>query len=326
LSGELANNLHHIAHGVGLQRWAKERHGIDSNIILRHDTGPNSRSAKPKWKSARDDILQCFDNLQWDFTAGNTKEYQQRKSLQEQWLGAKHDKLTGLINSKNTEDITKGLELLASEIIVDADRPAIEMVGANIQLPYLLSQSLHVFPFIDDYYDHYRDLFRFNTSRCCAEIPEKDESVFHFRNYQSEMPPERAYEMGFAEIEPELAANKLFENLGAGDKVAITTRITNSKARSYVEILEHRNISARLITGQTGVQDFCFLHQTAKELVGNARSTYCLWAGLLGKAREVRLYNIDYPKIHLESCQYVWMNPELKERVKFEVYREQKAS
>ena len=323
LSGELANNLHHIAHGVGLQRWAKERHDIDSNLILRHDTGPNSRSAKPKWKSARDDILQCFPNLQWSFTAGNNKDFQRQQYLQSQWLGPKHDELIGLINSEKPRDISAGLELLAKDIIVDPDRPAIEE-GATIQLPYLLSQSLHVFPFIDDYYDHFRDMFQFNTSHCCAELPKKDESVFHFRNYQSEMPPERAYEMGFAEIDPKVASKELFSNLQSGDKVAITSRIANSKARRYVETLEERGITARLISGQTGVQDFCFLHQTSKELVGNARSTYCLWAGLLGRAQKVRLYNIDYPKVRLNSCQYKWVNAELKDRISFEVYQEPK--
>ena len=108
LSGELANNLHHIAHGIGLQQLAKDKYGIDANLVLRHFVGPNNRAPKPKWKAARDDIRQCFPTLaQWDITRGNSKDFDQRKRLQEQWLGqGTVDHLTGLVNSANPSSMT----------------------------------------------------------------------------------------------------------------------------------------------------------------------------------------------------------------------------
>jgi len=63
--------------------------------------------------------------------------------------------------------------------------------------------------------------------------------------------------------------------------VAITTRIENKLVTDVVKALEGRGIKARVITRQSGVEDFCFLLKAKKELAGMARSTYAQFATMI---------------------------------------------
>ena len=49
-------------------------------------------------------------------------------------------------------------------------------------------------------------------------------------------------------------------------------------------------VNVRVITGQTGIQDFCFLHKATDTLVGNGMSTYVKWAAILGSSKISKLY------------------------------------
>jgi hypothetical protein len=141
------------------------------------------------------------------------------------------------------------------------------------------------------------------------------------------MPDYRAYEMGFQELSPNQTAQEVFKGLPPGSPVRITTRIYNQKARNYALALNETGMNASLVTDQTGVQDFCFLKNTQKELVGSARSTYVLWAALLGNVSRARLYHVDnwglrrrHPN-YWERFTYNWTNLELKRRIQFEWYK-----
>ncbi len=326
LSGEMANNLHHIAHGLGLQLLAKEEFDIDCNIIVRHFEGANNRAPKPKWKSARDNIQRCFPNLShWKFNEGNTKDFLQKQKLQQTWLGGRVDHLFGLINSGNISKVQQGVEFFSNNILIDPDRPWTEE-DSPIRLPYLYSETLDAFPMIDRYYDQIRDLMQFNDSLCCIQVPGADDSVFHFRNYESEMPERRAYDMGFAELSPSKVAKEVFGTLTSGNRVQITTRIFNQKARNYAEALQQRGINASVVTDQSAVQDFCFLKLARKEVVGSARSTFVMWAALLGDAHDIRLYHVHnhglifrHPDFW-ERFTYNFTHPRLRDRLRFELY------
>lgn len=333
LSGEMANNLHHIAHGVGLQLLAKEEFDIDCNIVLRHSEGPNNRSPKPKWKSARDNIQACFPTLaQWKFSEGNNKDFTYKHALQQAWLGGRMDHLLGLINSKDLSTVRRGLEFFSNEILTDAQRPVPEDEhpdASRIRVPFLYSETLDAFPIIDLYYDQIRNLMQFNDSACCGEVPNVQDSVFHFRNYESEMPERRAYDMGFAELSPAKVAQEVFGTLEVNDRVAITTRIINQKAKNYVVALHERGINATIITDQSSVKDFCFLKQAQKEVVGSARSTFVFWAALLGQPHAIRLYHVNNAGLRLrhpdywERFTYNFTHPKLKDRLRFELYHEE---
>lgn len=331
LSGEMANNLHHIAHGLGLQIMAKEEYDIDCNLILRHHEGPNNRSPRPKWKSARDNIQQCFPKLStWDFAQGNNNVFLDQQKLQQSWLRGKSDHLFGLVNSQNISEIRRGLEFLSEDILKDPDRPWVDEKKSVLRMPYLYLETLDILPIIDSYYDQIRELLVFNNTACCARIPESQDSVFHFRNYESEMPERRAFEMGFAELAPFKVANEVFAHsyLQAANStsVRITTRIFNQKARNYAEALQARGIPASVVTDQSAVQDFCFLKETKMELVGSARSTFVMWAALLGNVQKARLYHVDNRGLRerhpdfWERFTHNFTHPRLRDRVWFELY------
>ena len=325
LSGEMANNLFHIAHGVSLQLMAKEEFNIDCNLVLRHQD-------KPKWKSARDNIQQCFPKLSgWNFEEGNINNEisLERQNLQLSWLQEKSDQMYALVNSQHLSEIRQGLKMLSEEVLRDADRPWIDESKSAIRVPYLYLETLDVLPMIDHYYDHLRDLLVFNDTACCALRPESADSVFHFRNFESEL-TRGAYEMGFAELSPVKVATELFGRLQPGDRVQITTRTFNQKARNYAEALEERGINASVVTDQSSVQDFCFLKQAQKELVGGARSTFFMWAALLGDSQKGRVYLVDnrglrgrFPDFW-ERFTYNFTHPRLRDRLFFELYREDK--
>lgn len=138
----------------------------------------------------------------------------------------------------------------------------------------------------------------------------------------------RAKKLGFQELDPNRTANELFRHLTPGAAIAITSRYSSDPSiQPYMDALTNRGFQVRVIQGQTGVQDFCFLLHAQTELIGVAESTFTLWAGYLGSASKVRLYSIDsatrrmsYFFSHRVYVHYNWTNPELQLKVHFELY------
>lgn len=134
---------------------------------------------------------------------------------------------------------------------------------------------------------------------------------------------------GFEELSPNQTAHGLFRNLHPGDKVAITSRYNDHPSvQPYVDALIDRGIRVRVITGQTGVEDFCFLMHAQKELVGIAESTYATWAAHLGNAKRARFYSMDSQSRRRSPVfservffHYNWTNPILKKKEYFELYQ-----
>jgi len=325
LSGEMANNLQHIAHSIGLKKMLQEEFGITRcRLVLRHYEGPNNRAPRPKWKSARDYIQECFPHWRTaNFEEGNGKGALDRLlNLQRKWLGNRHDWIMGKVNAGNITEIREGLEYMVDRVLKDKKRPWVDP-SSRMQLPVLYSQTLDSFPLMDRYYDTIRESFAFNQSACCSlDRPRNNSIVFHFRNYQSEMPDRRAYDMGFAELSPQQAATELFADANGKQTIQITTRIPNRFAREYATAL-----NATLVTEYEShpMHDFCYMHQ-AQHLVGNARSTFAIWAGYLGSG-QVRLYHVNntglwqrHPNFW-ERFTYNWTNPDLRRRVHWELYQ-----
>mmetsp|Transcript_7524 Transcript_7524/g.20336 ORF Transcript_7524/g.20336 Transcript_7524/m.20336 type:complete len:225 (+) Transcript_7524:1624-2298(+) len=112
--------------------------------------------------------------------------------------------------------------------------------------------------------------------------------------------------LGFEEISPAKSATALFGHLEAGDRVAIVTRSqkeesgnsngnhgTRSPVQAYVHALEARGLVVRIVEDQTPLQDFCFLLNARREIIGSVRSTFVVWACVLGSAAKTRLYMWD---------------------------------
>ena len=160
----------------------------------------------------------------------------------------------------------------------------------------------------------------------------------HFRHFANELSKEDQTSRGFEELSPYETAHSLFGNLQRGDKIAMTTRFhdTNdggSVVQQYIDALKQRGLQVRLITNQTGVQDFCFLSKATKELVGVAKSTYVRWAGYLSPPStttnvKVRLYAIARDQQNLDHISkrqwnYTWTHPQLKSKLHLQVFLQQ---
>lgn len=109
--------------------------------------------------------------------------------------------------------------------------------------------------------------------------------------------PDRYLTLGFEEVSPhQLIHNMLSldtESNSTDRHVAILSRFASSPGvQEYVSQLAHNGFVPRVVSNQSAVQDFCFLLQS-NVVVGAAKSTYLLWAGLLGSSRKIYAYSIN---------------------------------
>jgi hypothetical protein len=144
---------------------------------------------------------------------------------------------------------------------------------------------------------------------------------------------------GYQELSPYKIAYEIFGNLQAGDKVAITGRFahkeisdSNSTTSQIVSALESRGLVVRVVDNGGSMEDFCFLKETKKELVGMVMSSYVRMASILGNANMARLYIVDSPlmrnahktdniaeKFNFTKNHHL-TNPKFLSRIRFEVY------
>jgi hypothetical protein len=140
----------------------------------------------------------------------------------------------------------------------------------------------------------------------------------HLRNFFVEM-PRAGPELGFHEATPDQVANVLLKHLKKGDKVAILSRFKQEHAQKYVDAMETRGLQVRFVSGQTGVQDFCFLLHAQREMVGVALSTYFVWASYLSNCSKVVAYSIDTDRRrdHFGDAylHHQFRHPTLKDRI-----------
>jgi len=235
---------------------------------------------------------------------------------------------------------------------------------ATLSLPFITSESMVTRPLLDRFYDEFQHTFHFDVEgrseemKCCSKHPDPDENVFvsaklssllmlgvslpccpsrthgpsfrqHFRNFLAEM-PKNAIKRGYEELSPKKTADELFGHLPPGSKVAVVSRFSkHERVRDYIEALQERNLTARIIQGQTGSQDFCFLHQTQQGLVALVKSTFAVWSGYLNSNNGTsRLYSVRSPRTQeMEDAEgkkmfrsINWTNPILKAKIRFELH------
>lgn len=101
-----------------------------------------------------------------------------------------------------------------------------------------------------------------------------------------------------------------------GDKVVITTRFYDDPIlQEHVNALQSRGIQVRIVGGglnntkeRQGIEDFCFLLHAKKELIGSTRSTFALWAAVLGQAENIMLYTIKSPALTFRFGPFIKMS------------------
>jgi hypothetical protein len=186
-----------------------------------------------------------------------TREFKTRKQQQNKWLDsvlvggkkerkqllARVDQINGVLSTttgqtlnwvRSTQDIDQGLDALESLIQLRGNTPLSTTQGpeiihspnknATISLPYLFSRSLQFLVMMDKYHDELIPYFEWDHEACCGtQMPYPNESVFHFRNYATELgffndrDGETTTDLTFGgcqEVPPDMLAQTVLGHLG----------------------------------------------------------------------------------------------------------------
>ena len=176
LSGEMGNQLCHLAHGYGLSLWLEREFNTSSYLVLRHQD-------HNKWLTARAATQDLFPFTRTlNFEEANTDEFNQKLKIQQDWLGSTDSVVLDGINYDNVTDPNTQPMQAALQLVVDrAIMPPSHSAGGDdgvISLPFLYSTAfVTTNVFVDRYYQEYRDLFQLDTSKCHLR-PDPDETVF----------------------------------------------------------------------------------------------------------------------------------------------------
>jgi len=298
LRGEMGNQLSVLANARITQLLGAQA-GLDIELVGQHQN-------HPKWTRGRGDLVRCFPELRrLEFEGGvHDPAFDRVRAMQEAWL-ATPERRQPLVNVRNFSRVQELLDQQAK-----GEAPVIVGNHSRYSLPYLTATSFSFWDVVqhEDLYHDLRHWLRLDEAACCQQVPEGDEIVFHHRNFMAEL-KDGAWGNHFTEVTPETTANFLFgdamnhsgsrNNATSSDntrtttpRVAIISRITDG-LEPYVTALRARGMEARLITGQTGVQDFCFAATASHEFVGQYQSTFARFAALLGNTTVNRFYKLD---------------------------------
>ncbi|GAX26779.1 hypothetical protein FisN_9Lh044 [Fistulifera solaris] len=168
---------------------------------------------------------------------------------------------------------------------------------------------------------HYKALRRFFTIDCCSSKIQPYHTVFHYRNFEREM-PRRGKQKGYEELSAQFV-NELFHDNNHSTPILIVTPYAPD-VKNYVDVLQNQGRVVHTLAKSTPLLDFCMLISATETIIGLARSTFFLWAGFLGNAPHIRAYSIDSEWKRQSNSpvwdHYNWTDPELNERFHFELY------
>lgn len=170
---------------------------------------------------------------------------------------------------------------------------------------------------------HYSALRRFFSMDCCSSEMKAYETVFHYRNFEREM-PRRGKQKGYEEIGAQFVIDLLYDNSTTVSSPLLIVTPFAPDVKPYVNALQNQGLEVHVLAKSTPLQDFCMLQSATATIVGLARSTFFLWAGLLGSTPRIRAYSIDSEWKRQSNSPvwdyYNWSHPKLKERFFFELY------
>lgn len=165
--GEMGNHLQKIAHGYGIHWLAQDKLDFETDLRLRH-------LKKPKWKTARNDIYQCFHNLRsLDYEGGHRPDFVKIQKQQNSWLnslGSNESSCMYRVRDETLQNIPTGLQAMKSLFQVPS-KP-------HKEYPIVVLGGPMRNALLDEYYERYRELFAWDDAACCAQLPAPDEAVF----------------------------------------------------------------------------------------------------------------------------------------------------
>jgi len=135
--------------------------------------------------------------------------------------------------------------------------------------------------------------------------------------------------LGFEELSPMKVANELFHNTNRGENITILSRFSDHNVKPYKDALDAVGFQTRVLSGQEGVEDFCYLMSATKEIVGTEQSSFFKFAAVLGNATKARLYFVESPdtkekllsRFRGSGFDYQWKHPLLKRKIVIEKYK-----
>lgn len=348
LTGEFGNQLNHIAHGRVIQNILWNEHQIPTTMVLRR------YSNEEKYKRTQRQLTRCFKNLRnLEFHGPQSTSITSQKTLdriQEEWLGTQRSQNLLLPRGASLQDTQGSVEELVSILKGDEGAQLLTnlhnytsslttaLVG-DTSFPFIHTNAMINREMMDKFYDDFRDFFEFDEDACCIteDLPHKNTAVFHYRNFVGEL--KHGEKSGLEELSPYKVAKEVFGK-SPRNRVAIATRFRGRKSsKEYYSELQKHGYKVRWATRSldeqsngyppSAMQDFCAMRNT-KELVGMVRSTFVVWAALLGNSDGIaRLYSVDSTWTRKKFSQsgrpifrsYNWTHPELQRRVHFELYQ-----
>jgi hypothetical protein len=300
LKGELGNHLSVIANARVTQILASKLYPhLSFQFIGQHQSQKNDR----RWIRVREELHRCFPVLSDFVMDGGVHDpnFDAVSKQQTAWLNKRQAKL--LQNPRE-----EGLALLQRLLAYQERGAAPKLVPSNstngkynYSLPFLVSNSFYWSDGVKntEMYHALRSYFQFNDSACCRLIPNITDTVYHHRNFNKVS--NQKYNLMFSEFSPAEASELLFADVMKSSSNQSKTRIAivspslnglQHYSQAFTQM--NPNVDSYIVSGQTGMQDFCFLLKTQKELVGKLVSTFMEWAALLGNATLNRFYAIEY--------------------------------
>jgi hypothetical protein len=175
MSGEMGNQLQHLAHAHALQYWAKNDYGINVNIMIHHQERRRGGKKNPKAMEGRILLLKCFPMLKdMDNGTGNTPEYKRRQTQQNEWSLVNSTVLDLVNTAKNKDAFDTALDHFA--FLAKSERKPDTEANSKIMLPIYDFTALSERVAVNELYDVIRTLFAFNDTACCKEIPADDQT------------------------------------------------------------------------------------------------------------------------------------------------------
>ena len=339
LSGEFGNNMIKIICAWGTAREAQERFGLTTRLVFHQQVG---RRGKPRGKAVRatHDLQNCIKLPTYirtgDFALG-------KRLVDEGYFQEIPETIFGSGEYKFDLEILNEYLSNHPELMLDEmSNSTIAENGSKVPRLMVRIRSMEIYRVVDTLYDELRATFAFDDEACCGKTlehpPAEDESVLHLRNFAMEMRESLRKQKGFQQLDKERIATEVLGHLQDGDKIALAGRAlekdaANNSTEAYgiVKSIQAKNLTVRFSPGESGMEDFCFLKNAKKELIGSSKSTFAQMAAYLAgpSLKMARLYQFvtdelanspELTTLQRQVGQETWTHPELRSRIRFEEY------
>ncbi|KAL7548267.1 hypothetical protein ACHAWF_011559 [Thalassiosira exigua] len=332
LMGELGNNLFVLAYYFAVRTLARDEFGLDLVLHVRKQKRKKADRAAKDARCLRSFRDVDFDECDW-YVEGKGEEcedkIQRQISILQEFSERRLDERLHM-TGETPDEVRSFLRDYATILRDDAVLGLYRTTGAgwtdDEPRPFLYSLSrgdrrggLDLGdPLINGVYGRgMLEYFAFDdetktSSGCCSMLPEEDEQVFHYRSFVSNL-RNRHLSWGGGELAPATAANVLSASLPLGTKIALVSGVaSNARTAAYEDAFRNRSFDVRVISGQTGIQHFCFLAHARGGLWGTEKSTYVTWASLINpRLKNATLYGANYPASKEKAAAIVPSNTDL---------------